>query len=131
MPVHEPDLPGLPHTSRALFRVLYAEPARDLDELRAQCERYAGQFLELAKTNSFIEPAKVRRIARLCVAMIDQVSARPRDHDRRLVQAAARYFVIEDDGDEDDFIGGLDDDLALAEAVARVLGREDLLAVTD
>ena len=60
--------------------------------------------------------------------LFDAVTDQTPEHTLRQIQAVARYFVTEEDGDSDLAIGGLDEDAAVANAIAEHLGREDLVS---
>jgi len=53
-------------------------------------------------------------------------------HSRRVIQAAAMWFLSDGDGDRDDMrtVHGLDDDLEVVNYACRVLDRQDLVIDT-
>ncbi len=106
---------------------LMKEEPYDLVKLRQECIDYVQLFEKVALEDPFIDPEQARELSHVCVALIDHLGPNPSEHHRRLVQAAARYFVLDEDGDSDFSVGGLDDDATVANAVARFLGREDLV----
>lgn len=119
---------GIPPVARAVFERFLAEPLRDGDSLRAEIREHALRIETAAADNPYVDDVLARDIARICEGLLDAVVDTTPEHTRRQIQAAARYFATEEDGDSDLSIGGLDEDAAVANAVARHLGRADLLS---
>jgi RimJ/RimL family protein N-acetyltransferase len=119
---------GMPPVGRAVFERLLDEPLLPGDELRTQIRGHVDRIAAAAKDNPYVDDILARDIARVCEGLLDAVVDATPEHTRRQIQAAARYFVTEDDGDSDLAIGGLDEDAAVANAVARHLGRADLVS---
>ena len=119
---------GIPGVAREIFERLMREPLREPDDLRRECSLYLGVIETAAQTNPYVDNVLGRDIARVCDALLADVDAATPEHTRRQIQAATRYFVTEEDGDSDLAIGGLDEDAAVANAVARHLGRGDLVS---
>jgi ribosomal-protein-alanine N-acetyltransferase len=119
---------GIPPVARAVFERFLAEPLRDPDSLRAEIREHAQRIEAAAAENPYVDDVLGRDIARICEGLLDAVVDSTPEHTRRQIQAAARYFATEEDGDSDLSIGGLDEDAAVANAVARHLGRGDLLS---
>lgn len=117
---------GIPPESRALFERLLTEPPAPVDQLRSECRAYLARFEGLARQDGLLDPQDARTIAAICEGLLDHLGPTPEPQAHALVHAATRYFVLEEDGDDDDCIGGLEDDLSVARAVARALGRGDL-----
>jgi len=117
---------GIPTVAREIFERLLQEPLREADDLRRECALYLGLIETAAEKNPYVDNALGRQIAALCDALLADIDASTPEHTRRQIQAATRYFVTEDDGDSDLAIGGLDEDAAVADAVAEHLGRGDL-----
>jgi uncharacterized membrane protein YkvA (DUF1232 family) len=79
-------------------------------------------------TNEFIDAAVGLSLASEAGALIDEAERRQDVETHRLVQAAVLYFVLDDDAEHDlHSVCGLDDDAAVLNAVARQLGRDDLV----
>ncbi|MBC8072345.1 MAG: GNAT family N-acetyltransferase [Deltaproteobacteria bacterium] len=119
---------GIPPVARAIYDKLYAEALRDADALRSEIRDHLARIEAAARDNPYVDDALARDIARVCEALLDAVIDTTPEHTRRQIQVAARYFVTEDDGDSDFAIGGLDEDAAVANAIAEHLGRRDLVA---
>lgn len=107
---------------RPLVRVLMAQPLAPPARLRDEIARYMG---ELEATGSGgPERAQAARISEACLALLDRAEA---EWERRLVQVACRYFVSPDDAERDVLSSaGLLDDRQVVEAVASLLGREEV-----
>lgn len=126
-PADEP-VTGIPTVARDIFDRLMTEPLRDPEDMRRECALYLGLIEHAAESNPYVDNEVGRQIARICDALLADIDASTPEHTRRQIQAAARYFVTEEDGDSDLAIGGLDEDAAVANAVAEHLGRGDLVS---
>ena len=125
-----PDAPivGIPKMAASVFDKLLGEPLREPEALRTECTEYLAMIERAAQDNPYVDHELARQIAGVCDALLAGVTATTPEHTRRQIQAAARYFVTEEDGDSDLAIGGLDEDAAVANAVAEHLGRGDLVS---
>ncbi len=119
---------GIPPIARAVFERFLAEPLRDADSLRAEMRAHVERIEAAAAENPYVDDVLARDIARICEGLLDAVIDSTPEWTRLQIQAAARYFATEEDGDSDLSIGGLDEDAAVANAVAQHLGRGDLLS---
>ena len=126
-PKSEP-VAGIPTLAREVFERLMTEPLRDPDDMRRECALYLQVIENAAAQNPYVDDDVGRDIARVCDALLAAIDDDTPEHTRRQIQAAARYFVTEEDGDSDLAIGGLDEDAAVTNAVAEHLGREDLVS---
>lgn len=128
-----PDVPiaGLPSIAREVFDRLQGEPLRDPDDVCREVRLYAEMLASAAASDEAVDHELGRDIARTCEGLLLAITDATPEHTRRQIQAAARYFVTEEDGDSDLEIGGLDEDAAVANAVAEHLGRSDLVADLD
>jgi len=122
---------ALPRSARDLYTRLTAEQVGTWPALLASCHEHVQRFEAALTTNEFLPIAEARQLG----------AALPRLHDRarthadpvlaeRLTWIAARYFVIRDDGAQDFEVVGLDDDLAVFNAICKHLGWPDLVIVT-
>ncbi len=119
---------ALPPIAKDVFARLLEEPLRPVSELREEVRRYVGVIEQAAQENPYVDDILARDIARVCEGLLDAVTEDTPELALRQIQAAIRYFVTEEDGDSDLAIGGLDEDAAVANAVACHLGREDLVS---
>ena len=121
-------IPGIPHESQALFDRLHDAPLVPATELRAELRAYAARIGSAAAANEMLDATLADAITRCCEGLLDLLEEDASEATRRLVQAAVRYFVVEEDVEPDrDTLWGLDDDAVVCGAVAGHLGREDLL----
>lgn len=129
----EPSVPiaGIPKLARPVFERLVAEPLRDPEDLRREVGLYVSMLDGAAHDDPSVDHQLGRDIARTCDGLLMAIGESTPEHTRRQIQAAVRYFVTEEDGDSDLGIGGLDEDAAVANAVALHLGREDLVTSLD
>lgn len=118
---------GIPKLARPVFERLLGEPLRDPEDLRREVALYVSMLTSAADDDPSVEDQLGRDIARTCEGLLMAITEATPEHARRQIQAAARYFVTEEDGDSDLAIGGLDEDVAVANAVALHLGRSDLV----
>lgn len=119
---------GIPAIAKDVYDKLLREPLREVEDLRAEVLDYVAYIEIHAGDNPYVDDILARDIARVCEGLFDAVLDTTPEHTRRQIQAAARYFVTEEDGDSDLVIGGLDEDAAVANAVAEHLGRGDLVS---
>lgn len=132
-PAPKPLLPSardlaLPRAARDTYDRLLAEPLGDLDALRHQVRAHLARFEAARARNEFIPLADARRLADALPVLVARARAHP-DPERahRLAWVALRYFVLHDDGAHDFEVIGLDDDIAVFNAVCRHLGLDDLV----
>lgn len=111
--------------TRAVVTDLLREPLIADDTLRAEVRAYKSAIEAAPAADHELGLALVEGACKLLDAVTN-----PRAH--RLVQVAVRYFVMDDDGDDDLASAfGFDDDVEVFNAVARVLERHDLLIDLD
>ena len=118
----------LPPVAKKVFAQLLEEPLKEVEVMRQEVRDYVVVIENAAKENPYVDDILARDIARVCEGLLDAIVEETPDITRRQIQAAARYFVTEEDGDSDLAIGGLDEDAAVANAIAAHLGREDLVS---
>jgi hypothetical protein len=119
---------ALPRSARDLYTRLTAEQPAPWPDLLASCREHVQRFEAALATNEFLPVAEARQLG----AGIPKLRGRARTHAdpalaERLAWIAARYFVIRDDGAQDFEVIGLDDDLAVFNAICRHLGWQDLV----
>ena len=122
-------IPGIPHESQALLDRLHDAPLAPPAELRAELRAYVGRIGSITPANEMLDATLCEAITRCCEGLLDMLEEKDVDEaTHRLVQAAVRYFVVEEDVEPDrETLWGLDDDAVVCGAVASHLGREDLL----
>lgn len=119
-------IPDIPPDSHALFDQLHDAPLASVDELRKELREYIARIGWATKDNELLDMTQAEAIARCCEGLLELAEGAD-EATRRLVQAAVRYFVAEEDVEPDrESMWGLDDDAAVCSAVAVHLGRKDL-----
>jgi len=120
-------IPGIPHESQALFDRLHDAPLVPVATLRAELRTYTDRIGTTTAANELLDNTLAEAITRCCEGLLDLAEGDADEATRRLVQAAVRYFVVEEDVEPDrESLWGLDDDAVVCGAVAHYLGREDL-----
>lgn len=96
--------------------------------LRAEVDRHLDETRAAAARREFVDLALAERVATNLRALLDGLDHDTPDGHRRAVYAAARYFVQMEDGEHDlESEIGFHDDAEVLNAVARLVGRTDLL----
>lgn len=115
---------GIPAEARPLFESLVAEPIGDLEALANEVVAHLRRYEDEASRNAFLDLPEARNLASLCHDLLARIPTEPQPERQQLLWAAVRYFAIDDDGNSDFTIGGLDDDRAVLEAVVAQLDRD-------
>lgn len=106
--------------SRSVVDKLLREPLEDLDALTSQVRRYRVHVHGAARPMTDVQLADALSDATL--ELLERTAGAPRAV-RLLAQVAARYFVLQDDGDDDlTSPYGFDDDVEVFNAVVEALG---------
>lgn len=122
-----PILADIPEGARATYQRLLELDPRDAPTLRRSIDLYVQTIDQVAAENPVVNQALGHAIARSCRAFLDLLPGTT-PADRRAVIAAVEYFLLPRDGDDDlASEDGLDDDALVVSAVARRLGRDDLV----
>jgi hypothetical protein len=116
----------LPLTARRTFEQLMLEPLTDPGELAQAVVQYTASFSVHVASNDFVDSRQVEALRDGCLALLALWEEVVTDEERRLIQAAVQYFLLEGDGDEDRSIGGFDDDVLVFNDVASRLGHAEL-----
>lgn len=118
---------GIPREARGLWASLVGQRLSDETELRREIEAYAALIEKVAREKEFFDQRSARRLARISLRILDRWDELD-EGDRQLAQAAIRYFLLSEDGDDDfESPTGFDDDDAVMGAVLRHLGLESCL----
>lgn len=111
---------SLPADLRHRWERLLQQPLSPVEVLRGDLEDYLARV-----EGTQADPKVLQGLIAGCRALLDTEWD---EESRRLVQGAVTYFLLEDDEEPDlDSVAGLDDDAEVFNAVARALGREDLV----
>lgn len=123
------NLDGIPDDSKELWTRLIGEDIRPVHELVKEVKTYQQAIAQRSTVrNADIDPALANALVDASMKLLTTIKdSMPRER-RLAIQAAVRYFVIEDDAEGDlDSILGLDDDAEVLNAVLKHLGHDDWL----
>lgn len=127
-----PEIPGLPRAARRSFPALMADAAEPPSWMRAAVQKHLTEVRAAAESREFVDVDLAARVAAGLLAMLDGLGFDTSEVHRRAVYGAARYFALHDDGYPDlDSVTGFDDDAEVFNAVARFVGRDDLVIKID
>lgn len=125
---HPPALPGIPPEADGLFRQLMAEPPVPVIELVIQVSAHMDEIRRQAVGDETVDFALAEELAKRSVKLLERSAPDPSEANRQLIQAAVRYFVENDDAEDDlNSVVGFNDDAQVMNAVATYLGYPDLL----
>lgn len=114
--------------ARAAFERLLGQPLVGEEALARNVVQYLEVVHHVAETHPFIEVSQAEALALTSQALLRSVVPDTPDRDRRLIQAAIRYFITADDAVDDlSSQDGFDDDVQVMNGVVRALGRPDLV----
>ena len=121
-------LSALPSDSSALMRDLLVQEHIPIHRLRVELSEHLARMTEHSSRYEFIDLETAMLLNAVCHKLLDRLTdATPEDH-RRMVQAAVRYFILDDDAESDlDSPIGFDDDALVVKAVAGAVGAQDLV----
>jgi len=118
----------LPPESRPLFWKLFGRKLVGPGTLREELNTYVFLVKATAAAGSPLNHDLARNLARNLAALLKELGDERQEFEQRLIHAAVRYFIEDDDGQADfDSAEGYDDDIEILNAVAERLGREDLV----
>ncbi len=119
-------LEGIPEAAMPLWKQLVNEPIRPVHALFKELRDYQQTISQRSQwRNADVDRDLANGLMDASLQMLSILKDDTAEDERRLVQAAVRYFIIEDDADSDlDSILGLDDDAQVVNAVLKHLGRE-------
>ena len=118
----------LPPEARDTFCELYEGDLLPRTALRDEVLSYLRLVQSMAETNRAINDEMAEAVAKRLVSMLKKTGKDAPEFDRRVLQAACRYFCLEGDGEDDlDSEEGFDDDCDVMNAVAEHLGRPELM----
>jgi len=119
------EVPGLPDKAKAHFQRLALEPATVTTDLEARVRAYLDELRSVAATTEFVDLELAHSLTEACLRLLERFEELAPER-RAMAQAAVQYFVLQDDAEDDLSVIGLDDDVAVFNAVARHLGFSDL-----
>ena len=122
--VPSPNLSHLSNETQALFQQLLVEAVEPVEAIREQVNTHMKLLREAAIHAGHVNHGMAESITRSLLALLAGLDQGSSAEEHRLIQAAAHYFVMDDDS-AGDFSGwdGLSDDLAVVQAVCDALGK--------
>jgi uncharacterized membrane protein YkvA (DUF1232 family) len=121
-----------PVEARSLLAQLWESEVPAIEAMRTEVAAYRNSLAGLQARHEFLDAETARRIARQLDSLLAWLGANPDQDAARLIHVAVRYFVEDDDGESDfDSPIGFDDDAEVVEAVARLLGLQELLEIEE
>lgn len=126
---HILQMPGVPENSKQMLLRLLQEDLIPVHALQAVIESYRKVIHETARKNGRANTRVGDQIADALQALLARINERTGPDNQSIIQAAVRYFVIQNDGTSHDLeaIDGLNDDARVVNAVLRYFGRDDLM----
>lgn len=116
-------LEHVPAEARPVVEDLLDEPLQPTTTLAAETAGYLAKLEVLKDFEDHLDIETARRVAERCIALLELVGEETPEDARRLVQAAALYFVLDDDTESDiASAAGFSDDEAVVEAAEAVIG---------
>ena len=118
---------AIPTAARPLWDELMQQPLLPVHELYEQLSDYEAELAKRRRSRDpDVDATLARELVVACRRLLDTLSKQTPPHTQHMVQAAVRYFIIEDDAEADlDSILGLDDDAEVVNAVLQKLGYID------
>ena len=118
------EMDGIPAAAKPLWSQLVVAELKPVHELFTEVKAYENALAQRAEwRDTDVDPALARALVEASSRLLGTLNDDTPETTRRMVQAAVRYFVIEDDADSDlDSILGLDDDAEVMNAVLVKLG---------
>lgn len=119
---------GIPADARDLVTALLGEDLQPVARIRSELDAHLETIKAAQANNEYVDVSLALRLTDVSRALLDEAESQDSDDARRLAQAAVRYFILDDDGENDlTSVHGLVDDAEVCNAVARALGRGDLV----
>lgn len=119
------ELSGIPHKAKPLWDKLLSEDLIPVHQLFAEVTEYR-KAIEQARRMEHVDDTVANALADVSMKLLQTIGEATSETQRRLIQAAVRYFVLEDDIDGDlDSVLGFDDDAEVMNAVLAHLGHDD------
>jgi len=119
----------IPDDAKPLMAQLMVEDLLPIHVLIGGVENYRRVIHKAAAAGGNANSVVGDEIAHALTQLLDRVNEKTGADNMRLIQAAVRYFVIQDDGSGHDLESreGLYDDAHVVNAVVRYFGRDDLV----
>jgi len=121
------EITAFPESTRSHLERLMAEELLEPRALRAQVDTHLKLLREAFLTSSNVDQALATALTNTCMALCWMNGDDASEETSRLIQVAAHYFVLSEDGEGDFAMGGLEDDRLVINVICQHLGREDLV----
>lgn len=119
---------GIPAQAAASFLRLMQFPLEEQREMMAAVDRHVAGLSGKGVGPGVVDFSTAQRVARSLKSLLSYNLHSTEELHQRWIQAATRYFFLEDDGAPDTrSVIGFDDDAEVLNAVAEALDRADLL----
>ncbi len=122
--------PGFPLRGeiRAILRSLLDYPACTQQELLDDIDKYITRVRDESTRREFVDVQLAERLGTTARGLVSLLGPNTSEEHAKLIRAAVRYFFLETDAESDlNSVVGFDDDADVLNAVARFLGRNDLV----
>ena len=123
------DQGDVPVEAMEVYTELLDAPLMDLEDLIERVMSYRDRLAgDLAEAAEFVDEELAQTLVARSLAMLERIAAEYDEEAHRIGQAAALYFLAEEESEED--LGsavGFDDDREIFNAVALELGFSDLV----
>jgi len=122
------DLSQFDSTTRRIIEQLNEESLVSPKVLSDELQEYVEELNSHSTNAELLDDGLAGRIAWLCGKLLEALPDQPDERQHRLTQLAVNYFVLAEDGHDDNHsLIGFDDDLDVVVAVIKELGLTELL----
>lgn len=122
------DLSQFDSTTRRIIEQLNEESLVSPKVLSDELQEYVEELNSHSTNAELLDDGLAVRIAWLCGKLLEALPDQPDERQHRLTQLAVNYFVLAEDGHDDNHsLIGFDDDLDVVVAVIKELGLTELL----
>ena len=123
-PLADRFLQSLERPLATLVREILASPGQSVQELSAALDEHMREIAETAEHDEFVDLLTARQVHEGCRELLTQGYEQRTANQKRLIQAAVLYFILERDADADmTSVIGFDDDAVVLKKVKRELSR--------
>ena len=115
-------LTALSRSERRLVEKLLCEPPMAREHLRKDLKSYLEGLEIFAQTDEFMDLQTAREVAHRCHILVDSLQSDHGSENHLIVQAAVRYFLLDEDAEGDRASPiGFDDDARVVAAAEKAL----------
>lgn len=122
---------NIPHEAQAMFNRFLESAEVPIEDLLEQVRSHADVLIRAHQDNGLIDLEDVEAAVGACERILMRAVSSSDAEAIRYASAAARYFVASDDAESDFAVGGLDDDLAVLDAVAAYLSEREQMRTVE